>query len=365
MKGVLVRRKRCLFMGILAAVAVLAYQLVNSKDTAAVDSIRPSAEIVPVEQLKPVEKSPAVKPASPPIAKQTSEPENHENPEALLAELIPTEEQSRILYEAEEAAVAKCMNERGFEYEPNSYESTADRKPWEVSLKSGDLETAGEVGYGIAASLEMDRMPIPESENDQKFAAMSPEAQQAWADAFAGPMIEDPTKIPDSGTWVSLEHPSGAVLVWDSSSCLSAARQSVYGDEVEQMHNEFSENELRDQVADLIEKDTAYVQSMDDWRTCMSEAGYEYENPSAATNSLQEQYNAGKLDIAALQTREIEIAKADAKCHQSSRMDNAFAAAKQRAESSVRAEHGDRLAKLQKSLASSLDRAQKQLPDEE
>ena len=131
------------------------------------------------------------------------------------------------------------------------------------------------------------------------------------------------------------------------------------------MHNEFAEGELRDQVASLIEDDAEYRQSLKSWRDCMSGNGYEYSHPLAATESLQEEYSTGKLDIARLQAREIEVATADAKCHQASGMADALTAAKQRAEASVRVTNGEQLENLQKGFQSALARAQQLLPEDQ
>jgi hypothetical protein len=48
-----------------------------------------------------------------------------------LRELAPTDAQSQLLYEAEEALVKTCMNERGFEYITNPYVTKTEQEKLE------------------------------------------------------------------------------------------------------------------------------------------------------------------------------------------------------------------------------------------
>lgn len=299
-----------------------------------------------------------IKPVADNTAELVIEEDDYKGP---LTELVPTEAQSRLLYEAEEAAIATCMNERGFEYKPNPYLSNEELEPWAEAVEPGDVVAAQTRGYGIRESIEADRVPLPVSPNEELTASLSPEQYQAWSEAFSG-ALPDSSYTADEGSWVSVDVPSVGKVVWDTESCVSNARRAVYGSDVKQMEDQVKEKVLREDIAAATEQDPEYNKALEHWRRCISRQGLSYEFPGQAAVALRQEFDEGKLDISALQSKEEEVAAVDATCYQQHAVDKAFAAAQQRSETKLRAKNREQIESLRSALQSALARAEELSP---
>lgn len=352
--------KRCGYGLVVMALVFFAYLLLNTSNTSseeipqpAVTEVSRPAMVVPntLSTIKPEEA----------VITATVVMEDQEFIEPLQ-ELITTEEQSRALYEAEEKAVARCMNERGFEYYENSYQSDEELDQWSEAVPPGDVEVAGELGYGISASLDMDELPLSADANQNLHSNLDETAQTAWNEAFAG-KAPDLSGIPQESTWVNVEVPGLGMVTWDTESCLAAARRAVYGDDVAQMQREVLEMQLLEKVDALIEEDASYQSALQDWRDCMAGAGLTYQYPGEPGDGLRQQFQQGAIDRAALVQREIQLATQDAQCFQTAELGVARFEAERRADVEVREKHGEDIEKLTISHNKAVQRAEQLLLD--
>jgi hypothetical protein len=306
-----------------------------------------------------------------------------------LKELIPTDAQSRSLYEAEEALVQTCMNERGFEYITNSFDAKTEQEKRESEYtlpKPGDIEAARTRGYGIAESIEMGVPPNNDSKesvnsdkeieakntdktdsqvdpNGELLANMSPEQQQAWNEAFFGRMDDNNVESPDvEGSIITVELPSGGKVFWDSNSCLSNARREIYDSSVKQMENQIATQSLVNSIITAASQDARYLGALEQWRSCMLSHGLSYKNPGEAANVLQREYSEGKLDIEALQKKEIYYASIEAACFQQYSVGDVYKTAEHRAETKIRETEADQIDYLHVELQNALIMAERYAP---
>ncbi|MES9972423.1 MAG: hypothetical protein ABW092_20510 [Candidatus Thiodiazotropha sp.] len=304
-----------------------------------------------------------------------------------LKELVPTGAQSQLLYEAEEALVQTCMNERGFEYITNSFDAeTIQEGQGPILPKPGDIEAARTQGYGIAESIEMGQ-PInadsKESFNSDKEAAiknsnntnsqtdpngellanMSPEQQQAWNRAFFGRMDDNYGESTDvEGSIITVELPSGGKVQWDSNSCLSNARREIYDSSLKQMENQIATQTLVNNIVAVASQDAEYQAALEQWRNCMLSHGLIYQHPGEAANALHRQYSEGKLDIITLQKKEIRYASIEATCYQQYSVGDAYKTAEHRAETNIREAEAEQIDYLHAELKNALILAEKYAP---
>jgi hypothetical protein len=307
-----------------------------------------------------------------------------------LKELFPTDAQSQLLYEAEEALVQTCMNERGFEYITNSFDAKTEQEKQEFTPpKPGDMEAARTRGYGIAESIGMGAPPNADSKdsvnsdkeieakntdktdsqvdpNGELLANMSPEQQQAWNDAFFGRMDGNNVESPDvEGSIITVELPSGGKILWDSNSCLSNARREIYDSSVKQMENQIATQALINNIATAASQDAEYQGALEQWRSCMLSHDLSYQNPGEAANALQREYSEGKLDIDALQKKEIHYASIEAACFQQYSVGDAYTTAEHRAETKIRETKADQINYLHEELQNALVMSERYAPHPE
>lgn len=272
-----------------------------------------------------------------------------------LAELSPTPEQSKLLYEAEEAALVTCMNERGLEYYPNSYSELDGQK-------NGPAMRDNMEEVDMSADSSMQSIPeeqsIPErGANDDLLAGMSPIEQEAWMTAFSGGH-PDPSSIPNGGPWVAVELPEGSII-WNTESCLASATRAVFGDDIKKAWNDIRIAKLFGRISALSEKDEHFRESQKKWQECMADSGHKFRSRGEVWDYLfQHAAKATIIDTDLIRQQELEIKTADQMCAQISEIYQIRAAAEQRAEASVRAEKPDEISALKNDLDAAITRAE-------
>jgi hypothetical protein len=310
-----------------------------------------------------------------------------------LKELEPTDAQSQLLYEAEEALVKTCMNERGFEYITNPYITKTEQEKLEpIPPKPGDVAAARMRGYGIAESIEIGVPPNGDSKesvnpgkeseaknrdktssemdpNSELLATMSPEQQQAWNEAFFGHIDFDNPENPDvEGSIMTAELPSqGGKILWDSNSCLSNAQREIYGSSMKQVESLIATQTLLNNIAKAASQDAEYQEVLEQWRSCMLNHDLSFKNPGEAANSLYHEYSEGKLDIIELQKKEIRYASIEATCFQQYSIGDTYTSAEHRAEAKIRETEAEKIKNLHDEFQSALVLAEKyaQHPEKE
>lgn len=349
--------KRCGYGFAGIALAFIAYQLLPTSEATSEEIPQPAVTEVFQPLVIISDTLNTTKPQK--MVTATVVPEDQEFVEPLQ-ELIATEEQSRALYEAEEKAVARCMNERGFEYIENSYRSDEELDPWGAAVSPGDVGVAGELGYGISASLDLQELPLSPDANQGLHSKLDETAQTAWDEAFAGKM-PDLSAPPKEGAWVNVEVPGLGMVTSDTESCLAAARRAVYGDDTMQMQDQVLEMQLLEKVDALIEEDESYQSALQDWRDCMAGAGLTYRYPGEPGDGLRQQFQQGAIDRAALVEREIQLATQDAQCFQTAGLAAARLEAERRADAAVREKYGEDIEGLALSQSAAIQRAEQLL----
>jgi hypothetical protein len=292
---------------------------------------------------------PRVQPPRPVDASETG-PFNH---------LEPDRAQRKTLYEAEELAVAACMVQRGFDYTPNRFVEAdpADELP---RFRTGDVDVASSIGYGIVEALEVGEIPAPPDVNEPTIAALTAEQQQKRDQALFGPRLASGHDAghADDPNWARVETGRGGFKLWYRGSCFAQARRAVQGDELVYARSLARMRALLRDADQAAERAPEVLTGLADWRTCMGLAGYAYDVPGAAAKELQQQLQAGQLTLDELRLREIDIASEDARCFQAANLNRLFAQARARAQRALALEHAVEVEVSRELHRAALDRAQ-------
>jgi hypothetical protein len=236
-----------------------------------------------------------------------------------------------------EEIVAACMQEEGFEYtpdEPSRFVATSDDDTDDGMPEYDSLEYAEQYGYGATTYSEMpgnDEADEYVDPNADYLATMSETEQEAFYAALYGPdtMSEETT---DEEAEEEYEYD------WTKAGCQGKAQHEVY--EEGDIYNDPEFKDLFDAMNDFYEdsqKDERFLAAFRDWSECMAEAGYDFGNPTEASQSIYDLVNeipydeaTGEQDPAALaeiRDDEIATATADRKCQDSTgAMDKALKA---------------------------------------
>ncbi|WP_432533925.1 hypothetical protein [Kineococcus arenarius] len=223
-----------------------------------------------------------------------------------------------------EELVAQCMSEQGFEYEPNTGNSSvsfASDSEWDPDSR----DWVSQYGYGMVESPgmeEAEQEPVEENAdpNADYVASLTESEQIAYSEALSGP-------TPSEEEMAAMEDGS---YEWDWT------KGGCYG---EAQHETMGEDPLQsEEFEGLQEELTAFYEGQPSWpgmaevdaawSECMSQAGHSgFAAQADAQNSIIEELNGvwetmdpeGEVDQAALDAigaKEVEVALADLDCRE-------------------------------------------------
>ena len=319
-------------------------------------SSSPSRSSERVGRASPSEAPAAHVPSPPPPEWPTSE--------APFARILSrTLAERRALYEAEEAAVVRCMAERGFEYEPNQYNDDAEVDALFPRYQVGNVDIARTIGYGIAENTDVGEVAVQSDPNAARLQDMPSERRDAWFAALRGkdrppPSLTGERPDPDVGV-VSI--PSGPAVAWDRNSCLTKAQRELYGSDDEYMRATLETNMAVNEVLQRTETDPEYLAGLERWKQCMSQSGYNYPRPGDAAMDLGRELREDGMALEDLRTKEIAIATADARCVVQAGLNDLRRSVQQRVERDVLARYGDSLTAYERLVKRALRHARPRL----
>jgi len=268
-----------------------------------------------------------------------------------LVQLEQTPEESALLWDAVQLRIAACMEQRGFHYDRLPYDESVDQEGDRMRFKPGDVEAARQWGYGLARRMA-DSARREEAAAQRPRRRLSPE----YREALAGPPPQFGERPGDG--WGAVTTPQGAKLYWYRDSCLSHARDDVYGEDYAALELGMTISRLKTEVTAALASDDEVRAGLERWHACMAERGYSYSQPMEAMNALANDFHAGRLNLEDLRKQEIETAVADTACYASTGLTEVLAAARERAERAVLAQAAGTGEQLRSSLDNALARAE-------
>lgn len=236
-------------------------------------------------------------------------------PVGPISSLGETVEQQKLLYEAEEAEVAKCMRQKGFDYTINQFVPEDGFSGPFPRFDPADTEAASVIGYGLADALELEEPMLPVDANDRRREAMSESQRSAWETALRGVELDptDPDPLAGNPALSQYETPSGNTITWDGNSCIARARAALYGSD-RYVELDIALKSLRSEASMRAKSNPKQVAAQAKWRQCMTSKGYALEAPGEASASLIRDYKEHRLALEDLRSRETTVATDDSTC---------------------------------------------------
>jgi hypothetical protein len=302
-------------------------------------------------------RTPAV-PARGPIAKARTPPVVRGEPDApieRLIELEQTREQLETLWDAEQAGIAACMKQRGFDYQALPYDDGGDVEE-QPRIEPWDIAAARTVGYGLVQSLARAAQPERADPVGGGAPASGARVSPGYREALMGPDLP-PGVVPSTPEWESVELPGGARVSWYRDSCFARARDAVYREDYPAVALGSTTLQLHTDIEAELASDAEYRAALDDWRRCMADQGYMFAGPRQAVGVLADGAREGRLTMDELRKAEIATAIADATCYRSAGLIELSAAARERAERAVLARAQDSARGLRHALDQAVARA--------
>ncbi|MFJ9610180.1 hypothetical protein ACIRS1_27945 [Kitasatospora sp. NPDC101176] len=206
------------------------------------------------------------------------------------------EQQRAALHDAEEVLVTGCMRERGFDYRPQGLvtgDHRVDANPY--GLLGADQAAAD--GFGvISTALHLKQAADPNQEHD---------ADQAWKAALLG----------TDAHRVTVDLPGQQQFYYNGDSCLTRARDTLYGPDYFRLFNTFQV--LGGKVVAGVQADGRYAAAEGRWRDCMSAAhqsATHLADPVAVIDQRVKQDGGDPAKTHDLIGGELSLARTSARC---------------------------------------------------
>jgi hypothetical protein len=245
------------------------------------------------------------------------------------------------IHRALEHEVQRCMQTRGFAYEPRDFavaDSAAD-----------DPEFAATHGYGLVDAYEESR--------DRKLIRQkqSPAERAAYEHALDGADPDETDRL--DADVIVFELPNGDRALWDRSSCRAQAERNVFTDDLTYQRAVLAQEQHRQHITRLTNADPDYLTGLTRFAECMHAQGYPYGKPREASYDLYEAHEHGTLSLETLHDQEIATANADLACQHTTGLPDLQRAATARAEAKLASELPPEAAALSTMEQAALQRA--------
>lgn len=240
-------------------------------------------------------------------ASESTESRGHDAAPGVV--VVRVYEEDRLLHNAEQELIRRCMAEAGFEFAPSPY-PPADVIDTRQRLEAVgpffapfgvDVEAATANGYEIAARLAPPTED-PEAADRTIVDRLTETERQAWERAFSG----------DGSEFVEVELPDGSRVGQSTGGCLGDALRTLYGDPQTYLEARLPVDNARSRVEQQASSDAAFVSAEARWAECMRDLGVDVRSRRDAIAMATAAYDspASAAGFAA----ESRIAAADAEC---------------------------------------------------
>ncbi|GAA3771026.1 hypothetical protein ACFS5L_12610 [Streptomyces phyllanthi] len=255
-----------------------------------------------------------------------------------------TDAERVLVQRAEQLLIKECMEGEGFKYWVGPLPTVDDLKGGGYVLT--DADWAKRHGYG--SRLEEKLQDAQRSDPNHAYANGLPQKERVRY----GKTLEGGP----SGGMLTAELPGGGTVQTPRHSCLSKAKEQLYGDFETWFRAEKTTTNLTDlYVPDLLE-DKRFVSALKEWSACMREAGHGYADPPEIRAELPELTKGLSPD--ASHAVEVKLAVDEAVCATKTPLSATAHALDEKYRDELRATYGDAIATYEHMSLAALDRAE-------
>jgi hypothetical protein len=268
----------------------------------------------------------------------------------IQTKVTPVE--NALLINAHGALVEACMQQLGWEFEvPTVAADMASAGPGFLSQLEqwtfADESSAGTDGYGLEAYLAEHSAWLAEADEVDREARLPDPTTMSAEDAARYELDYFGT----DDERVEIVERDGAPSSVPGGGCLGEASRAVWGDIEQELRLRDARGTAESEIWEAILANGAVVDTLDAWKDCVAEEGYEVEDPGDAVEIALTAAQSGDFE------RERLVAVADASCKADTGLGSAVQAAFLEAANAALPDLEDDLLALQQFEAAALERA--------
>ncbi|MFI0192117.1 hypothetical protein ACH4PW_31810 [Streptomyces sp. NPDC017082] len=219
---------------------------------------------------------------------------------AEIARIRGSDADQKLLFDARETAIARCMSARGWPYQPTPWRPRRDN-PAQDPRSGDDIALHRTAGYGFSTGAQ----EPPASPNDSYANSLTAERRELYSQALFG--------TPQHRLDATL--PNGEVTFIYTDGCSAQAEKQLYGDLKTWLIADTVVINLRIEVDNRVTADRRLTAATQSWSSCMAHRGYHYDTPGAARTHIGQAYEHAAPSAKGEERRtELAQALADAEC---------------------------------------------------
>ncbi|OJF14255.1 hypothetical protein EDD30_3178 [Couchioplanes caeruleus] len=195
-------------------------------------------------------------------------------PETVALTRDTTQEETEVLYRAEQMRIRDCMRRQGFDYFLVPRRPVPEMRDFPYVVD--DVSWAAKYGYG-STLYRLNELALEKDPNERYFESL-PATRRAQAllarngDARNGDLLVDVPGIPNTVT--------------SSKGCRAAAQRELYGDLPAWVRADAVMTALVPLRQGAVTADPRFVKAVQRWSRCMRERGHPYASPAQARDNV-------------------------------------------------------------------------------
>jgi hypothetical protein len=144
---------------------------------------------------------------------------------------------------------------------------------------------------------------------DSYVESLPPPVRVRYADAYGGTLLQG-----------LLSLPGGMIIRYATGGCLGQARTELFGSVRGAMLDTLAPQDIGYAFSGFLASDQPYLQALRVWQGCMAAAGWHFESPQAAIQSIEFVATQSGTTPESLNGRQTAVATADVRCDRASQL---------------------------------------------
>lgn len=220
-----------------------------------------------------------------------------------------------VIYSALQRLTQRCMSEQGFPYHRVSWEATPPQTDAPLYVDVAALRRDGYGLYQVVRGAQEKKPPTSPDPNASYLKSLTAAQQQRWNKALA------------SGPELSVTIPDGRQDPFQPDGCYARSYDQIYGSYEKWTAVEAYATDLEVKVKTEALWSGAWASAQARWARCLARGGFDYPTEASAVHAITTRYQASGAKLSRVHQLELRIARQDAACTGSVRLNQAGRAA--------------------------------------
>jgi hypothetical protein len=220
-----------------------------------------------------------------------------------------------VIYRALQRLTQRCMSEQGFAYHQDAWEATPPQTDAPLYINVPALRRDGYGLYQVVTAEREKKPQTPPDPNAGYLKSLTSAQRQRWNTALA------------SGPEMAVTIPDGGQATFQPGGCYAKSYDQIYGSYEKWTVVDAYATDLEAKVRTEALWSNVWILAQERWARCLASGGYDYATEAGAVHAVSTWYHAPAARPSRVHQLELRLARQDAACTDSVRLNQAGRAA--------------------------------------